>query len=328
MKKILFISLFLACCVTSNAFSQNSKGDYTPKSLKDYIEMGFVKKSDLKDSRYAEEYNSDAVVIYEQRYIFNYARYGTKLDVLKALNTNARYLGSRVKVMRQIKILETSGLKYGKITLQYPNAVSPTTEQATIHSIAANSYTLAGNKMQKQTLSADDVTHKRIDDKTMQTEINIPNVEVGSIIEYTYEIDYITTEMKYDHSFALESDLPIIESEYMVQFDEPWWQIDSYGDFGFIADARTTRFIGSIPKDPENLYTQLSVSAARPSGNRAKRDFTQVDAKQVFSNKQDGYITMESAQPYDSFECSMITFRALNVPAQAPKSGVRITYKQ
>ena len=200
MKKILLSLAILATTLTLSAQENFKFGNVTP--------------ADFTQSNYAVDVtNADAVVLDElqQTYlmIFDYRnrKYSEKGDALVAQST----------INRKIKILRPEGIRHAKITLDYycNKTTTPRHTSAYIGDITACSYSLRDGAIEKHTLKDDDINARWLNDSTVRVEFSIPNVEQGSIIEYSYNAGKESVH-PYTLDFAMQHDIPVINSRCEV----------------------------------------------------------------------------------------------------------------
>ena len=200
MKKILLSFALLAATLTLSAQENFKFGNITP--------------ADFTQSNYAVDVtNADAIVLDElqQTYlmIFDYRnrKYSEKGDALVTQST----------ISRKIKILRSEGVRHAKITLDYfcDKATTPRHTSAYIGDIMAYSYSLKDGAIEKHTLTDDDIDARWLNDSTVRVEFTIPNVEQGSIIEYSYNAGKESVR-PYTLNFAMQHDIPVINSRCEV----------------------------------------------------------------------------------------------------------------
>ena len=200
MKRILLLLAIVA--VTFTAEAQES------------FKFGDVTAADFAQSAYAvDTANADAIILDElqQTYlmIFDYRnrKYSEKGDALVAQST----------ISRKIKILRSEGVRHAKVTLDYycDKATTPRHTSAYIGDITACSYSLKDGVVAKHSLKDDDINARWINDSTIRVEFTIPNVEVGSIIEYSYN-EGKESVRPYTLDFAMQHDIPVINSRCEV----------------------------------------------------------------------------------------------------------------
>ena len=222
MKKILVLA-FVAMLITPlSSFAYRTDTVRWRESLP-YKLYNFkkVKKSELKQNDYPISADAPAVILYELQDIFVFSNYGK----VKALNTKARHFMSEETTTRRIKILSEEGKKYATVKFQFKSDATSTDTYMGFAGATAYSYTLDGNKKLIAKLDKKSVKLTRVDNQTMQVEFIIPNVSVGSIIEYEYTITGVTLIPNVERSRHLQSDIPILHSTCQIWHDRNIWDV-------------------------------------------------------------------------------------------------------
>ena len=197
------ILLLLAAWLT--ATSASAQADY---------KFGKVTRAELERTDYpAIADGADAVALEDRTDLLIIADscFDAKFD------TFARFYYSHRKVIRKIKILSSDGLKYANITIPHRHTRHPLTFDSSIEGIKGYSYTLRGGKISRSKLKATDIKLRMTDDSTAQAEFTIPDVEVGSIIEYEYT-EYAASAYPRDMDVIMQKEVPILNSRCMVSF--------------------------------------------------------------------------------------------------------------
>jgi len=183
MRPILMAVLLLPAAV----FSQ---------SKKDNIAFGKVTKEELAATTCEFDKDAEAVVLID---------YGKMY-----LDIGGPQLYRELQVHRRIKILKEDGLKKADIKLEYEHYLN----SQDINNIVANTYNLdaAGNivvsKLEKKL-----IYQKKLNAKYTQQSFTMPDVKVGSIIEYKY------TFRGYDgRHWIMQESIPVKLSSYEVNF--------------------------------------------------------------------------------------------------------------
>ncbi len=184
MSRIIFPLLILLSTFYVNA--QNKK-----------IKFGVPSLEELQMNTYIKDSTTSAVVLYE---------YG---------NAAIKYLDGGVNLFieytTRIKILKKEALDRADIVV--PLRKSSTSRKAEIISdIKAVSTTLTSSGVQKKWLTKDAIYKEDSNDNYRLTKFAIPNVKVGSVIEYRYTI--ISPFLFNFHDWEFQIDIPKIYSEY------------------------------------------------------------------------------------------------------------------
>jgi hypothetical protein len=135
---------------------------------------------------------------------------------------------------KRIKILSQKGMSYADVKLRFLSD----DRYERIRSITATTYNLVDNKIEATKMEKKLVYTQKINDEVSEISFSLPNVKVGSIIEYKY-----TTEKESFSNLApwyFQKELPIRWSSYNLQIPE---------FFRFTASLLTTQ---AIDKKEEN----------------------------------------------------------------------------
>ena len=188
MKKSLpFILLFVILFMTnSQVFSQK----YATK-------IGEISVQELEANTFARDTAAGAVMISEYAYrTISPAEYRpwerAKLPVIPARGyAQNRYYdlfpyAVETLVQCKIKILKPSGLKKSEITIPFINKRVPLRKEL-IENIDAWSYKYDGSQIVTSRLKKENVVIEHLNDSMSQVKFRIPDVKVGSVVEYRYK---------------------------------------------------------------------------------------------------------------------------------------------
>ncbi|CAL2104653.1 conserved protein of unknown function [Tenacibaculum sp. 190130A14a] len=174
----LFFILFLF--VFTNGFSQKRKSSRT----------GNVAIDELTMKQYSKDTTATAVVLYEHG---NYY-----------INENKNY-NNTTDYYFKIKILKKEGV--AKATIEIPLY-----EKETIHDIKGITYNLSeGNSIQKTHLLDSKIYTKDINKHWKEVTFTLPNIKVGSVIEYVYSV---TSPYSQIDDWFFQSDIPKAQSDF------------------------------------------------------------------------------------------------------------------
>ncbi|MDR1983573.1 MAG: DUF3857 domain-containing protein [Prevotellaceae bacterium] len=187
MKRITTFVLLLF--LTQLVFAQNFSRKF-----------GKVTKEELEMTTYDKAPDAEAVILYEDISI----RYET-------LNSLSLVYDYKVKV----KILKKEGTSWGDGKIMLYNRGSAN-EFLSGHK--ATSYNLVDGKIVESDLKKDYIFREKIDDIRTQIKFSIPEVKVGSVIEYKYTI---TSEYIYSiPDINLQHSIPVMYSKFNVTVPE------------------------------------------------------------------------------------------------------------
>lgn len=153
------VMMLSAVCLT--AFGQKKFGKITP--------------ADFATPAEAADTTVDAVFIYEIG------------ETEFAARTNYFTLETHVKA--RIHILTEKGKEYANKTIPYhSSSKKASSDNDKVQSIQAAAYNLVGGKVEKTSMPGKYVFHEKVNDNYMCAKFTVPDVKVGSIIEYSYDI--------------------------------------------------------------------------------------------------------------------------------------------
>ncbi|TDQ22733.1 DUF3857 domain-containing protein [Tenacibaculum caenipelagi] len=185
MKDVLLI---LTCLFFINSFSQKKKS----------TKIGNVDIKELNMSQYDKDTTANAVVLYEHA---NYY-----IDENKDYKKTTDYYF-------KVKILKKEGTN--KATIQIPFY-----GDEKVHSIKGISYNISkSNTILKKHLLDNQVYTKDLYGKWKEITFTLPNIKVGSVIEYTYSV---TSPYSKIDDWYFQSDIPKIKSDFTAAILGNW----------------------------------------------------------------------------------------------------------
>ena len=310
MKRFTYFSLAVLALTSIAAISASAQTDY---------KFGKVTRAELERTDYpAMVDGADAVALEDltDMLIIADSCFDAKFDAF------ARFYYSHRKVIRKIKILNSDGLKYANIKIPHRHARHPRTFDSSTEGIRGYSYTLKDGKISRSKLKVTDIKLRMTDDSTAQAEFTIPDVEVGSIIEYEYT-EYATSTYPRDIDVIMQKEFPILNSRCMVSF-----KLGGYHENRFVNVFKTHKS-GSHPMTVTDGEYEKSCEAA----------MTVMYPEYVYSSKfapEDPFAMRDlrryrASKSYVRVECWGVFYDAENLPAidadtrQEDIAGVRIT---
>ncbi|MBO3698636.1 DUF3857 domain-containing protein [Fabibacter sp. E12] len=163
--------------------------------------FGFVSDEELKLKTYAADKEAEAVILFDK------GKSTFKIDREKG---QFNIIFTRTK---RIKILKTSGQARGDINIYFFR--SGYNREQLVYDIKATAYNWDDTKGQiKNELSEKDIYEEQLGNELWTKKFVIPNVKVGSVIEYQYTLEIPRSNNIPDWEF--QSDLPTVYSEYEV----------------------------------------------------------------------------------------------------------------
>lgn len=186
MKKILvLLLLFLISNITAQKFKFPKWNQFT--------------KSEIALQAYERDTTAHALVLDEVAYA--YVEYGGNYEIVK-------------KVYKKIKILDREGLDEANVKLY-------TYKKERIWNIKATTTNFVGDQPETSKLKKKDMYEEKVDEEHEVISFTLPNVQVGSILEYYYEF---RTPYHFDfaHGWTFQSDVPKIRSSYTAKIPGFW----------------------------------------------------------------------------------------------------------
>ena len=179
--------LMMIVVLPATLFSQFKKESYT---------FGKVTKEELLETKYDFDKDAEAVVL------LDYGR--MHLDI------GGPQLYRELQVHTRIKILKEDGLKRADVKLNYKHFLNA----QQINNISASTYNLdAGGNVVVSKLDKKLIYDKKLNSKYTQQSFTLPDVKVGSIIEYKY------TFRGYEgRHWVMQQSIPVKLSYYEVNF--------------------------------------------------------------------------------------------------------------
>ncbi|RAW01802.1 DUF3857 domain-containing protein [Pseudochryseolinea flava] len=109
----------------------------------------------------------------------------------------------------RIKILKSEGVKLGDVTIALRKYES---EIETVSEIRASSFNIVNGSMVETKLEQKSIFTERVNDDYSQKKFAIPNVKVGTVIEYSYAL---SSPFTYNfHPWKFQDEIPKMSSEY------------------------------------------------------------------------------------------------------------------
>ena len=187
MKKI-YLPLILLFCISTYA--------------QDY-KFGKVSEDEVKEEFYPLDSTADAAYLYKyRRSYFNFIQ-----DKGFQLIT---------EVHHRIKIYSKEGFDYAtkSISYYYPEVG----ENESISNIKGYTYNIENGKLEKEKLSKSSVFKEKTNKYTTKVKITMPNIKVGSVIEYKYEI--ISPYATSIGDVEFQKGIPIKKLDSQLEFPE------------------------------------------------------------------------------------------------------------
>ena len=177
------------------------------------LKYGKVTNDELNMKVYQKDTTAAAVVLYDDGY-----------SAYSYFSSTGFQINQEIK--RKIKVLKQEGVNEANISIPYYFKSSGNRE--TVNNIEAYSYNIENGKVVKTKLEKKYVFDEEMSKNYRQIKFSIPNVKIGSVIEYKY---IISTNKVYDlPDWTIQGHIPVIHSFYEVKIPEYFFfNIDTKG---------------------------------------------------------------------------------------------------
>ena len=162
----------------------------------DEFAFGKVPYKDMEIQSYPKDTAASAVMIRELG--------ASRIDDGNDYNLIHKYHG-------RIKVLKKAGVEYANIEI--PLQKSTSTRLEMLKSFRASVFNMENGSMQETKYNPRDILTEKFNENWDIKKITLPNVRVGSIIEYEYEVETPFFVMNF-YPWEFQSEIPKIHSEY------------------------------------------------------------------------------------------------------------------
>lgn len=191
IKRVVFVLSILAIVICLPIYGQSFSKEY-----------GEIGRAEFELKQYAPDRDAEAVVLF---------------DIGKSWfegKEKGRQVGFDIIFERKtrIKVLSESGLKWAEIQIPYYQLG---TIYERIYDVEAYAYNFEDGKIKKTVLDASNTFDEKISNNWILKKFAIPNVKVGTIIEYKYKIKspYLLNLRDWEFQWKI----PVVFSEYEVR---------------------------------------------------------------------------------------------------------------
>lgn len=195
LKYMKWLSLIfaLAICGVSSA-----------QELKENLKFGKPTMEEMELVKYESEPDAEAIVLCKLR--DEYYHY-TDGDFEKIVDHKVR-----------IKVLKQEGTDYANVSCLYYASRNNNGPNDRIRGISATAYNLEGGKVVATKMKNDLVFRERVSENLMMLKFTVPQVKVGTVIEYTYT-ETSDNVAHIDDWFA-QGNIPVLYTRYMLTVPE------------------------------------------------------------------------------------------------------------
>ena len=197
MKKILLLTLTV---LTQSLCAQ---------TIEPNLKWGKPTEQELQMTEYADDKDADAVVLFHKTDVY----YGFAEGDFKV------YYG----VKTRLKVLKPEGKRVADKKIVYQENESNRTTKEIVTGLKATAYNMENGKLVKTKMERSMVNEERIDKNQVQLKFSVPQVQVGTVIEYEYRIE--SDYYYYIRDWYAQSDIPVLYTNYELSIPE-WFSFN------------------------------------------------------------------------------------------------------
>lgn len=201
MKKHCFVLLltYLFCC------SNGIKAQVTKPNMS----WGKPTKEEMSMTECSMDKDADAVVLYHSTYVY-YAFQGESFKVV-------------YEVKNRLKILKPEGKRMADNQITYIENETTRNTREIVSGLKATAYNMEDGKVVKTKLEKSMINEERLDKNQMVVKFSVPQVKVGTVIEYEYRI---TSDFFYHiRDWNAQRDIPVLYAYYKLSIPE-WFSFN------------------------------------------------------------------------------------------------------
>lgn len=224
MKHLTFLMLALFSAVQLSA---QVEMNLTPNP-----KFGKPTSEELTMTTYAPDSTAAAVVLYNQtRLVYEWGIESFRLVTYHKV---------------RIKVLKDEGTSYANVTIPYYEYENNRESREIVSAVEAASYNLENGKTVRTKMKREHLFRERISDTYMNLKFTVPQVRVGSVIEYEYKFasDFIS-DIK---DWKAQQELPVFYTEYDLT-------VPQYFKFNL-----ETRGVERLESEREEISTDISIA--------------------------------------------------------------------
>ena len=118
----------------------------------------------------------------------------------------------------KIKILKPEGTSFADICIPYYENENRSSMKETVSQIDAFAYNIENGKTIRTKMKREFIYKERLNDKYMQVKFSIPNVKVGTVIEYKYKV---LSDFYFNiNDWSAQQSIPTLYTEYDITVPE------------------------------------------------------------------------------------------------------------
>ncbi len=207
-------------------------------------EFGKIAKEEIELTEYALDKDAEAVVLFDIAKSY-FVETSTSFDIVFERTT-------------RIKILSESGIKWAEVEIPFYQEGNIYEK---VYDIEASSYNFENGRLNKSTIDASNTYDEKKNEYWNIKKFAIPNVKVGSVIEFRYKIN---SQYKFNfRDWEFQWRIPVVYSEYvakMIPFYEYTFIFQGASKFDIYEsyqDKGLARNFGSASAYAEHSYNDM-----------------------------------------------------------------------
>jgi len=297
LNNFLLKSLLLACFFCAYATQNTVAQEYVEK-------FGRVSKEVLEMTSYEADKDAEAVVLFDVG-----SSYMTFDQVkFKFVLRHERH--------RRIKILKQGGTSYADAEVLYYTPENSRGDE-TVTGIKAYTYNLENGKIVETKMEKNAIFTEEVNKNYSKKKFTLPNVKVGSVIEYRYQF---SSEYIYDYqSWIFQDNIPTLWSEYKAAIPEYYnYQIHlgGYENFEVSEKGSNSSFLTITSKERTSGFNGF----VKTNYETDKINYQDITYRWAAKNlpafkKEKGFITA----PQDYLNKVEFELLSIQYPYQAPQ---------
>ena len=191
------------------------------------LKWGKPTDEELKMESYAPDPEAAAVVLCHLTDV-NYSLFGSDFKVF-------------YRIKSRVKVLKAEGKDVADVTIAYHDAENQHTMREIVAGLKATAYNLEGGKVVKTKMESSMVHEERLDKEQKVVKFSVPQVKVGTVIEYEYRIE---SDYFYDiYDWYAQRSIPVAYTRYDLSIPE--WLVFNIDETG-INKIESSRNLGSM----------------------------------------------------------------------------------
>lgn len=179
------------------------------QTIEPNLKWGKPTEQELKMTEYPDDKDADAVVLFHKTDVY----YGYAEGDFKV------YYG----VKTRLKVLKPEGKRVADKTIVFQENEINRTNKEMITGLKATAYNMENGKLVKTKMERSMVNEERIDKNQKQLKFSVPQVKVGTVIEYEYRIE--SDYFYYIRDWYAQSDIPVLYTNYELSIPE-WFSFN------------------------------------------------------------------------------------------------------